>query len=116
MQQRAALARALMLEPTLMLLDEPFGALDALTRAEMNMELQTVWMAAGCSIVLVTHDIAEAVLLADRVLVMSTHPGRVVASYDIALGRPRLPETRFASDFLEDVHKVLKVLESTDQA
>lgn len=111
MQQRVALARALMSRPALMLLDEPFGALDALTRAAMNMVLQDAWMQVGCSIVLVTHDIAEAVLLADRVLVMSPRPGRVVADYAIGLPRPRTAETRFEPRFLECAKGILEILE-----
>lgn len=111
MQQRVALARALMSRPAVMLLDEPFGALDALTRASMNMILQQVWLQVGCSILLVTHDISEAVLLADRVVVLSSRPGHVVGSYDVALPRPRTSASRFERSFLESTRRILETLE-----
>jgi len=90
MQQRVSIARALIGEPALLLMDEPFGALDAFTREHMNLELQRIWMKTGKTIVLITHSIPEAVYLADRVLVMSPRPGRFVD--DIAIELPRLRE------------------------
>jgi NitT/TauT family transport system ATP-binding protein len=89
MQQRCAIARSLMLQAPVLLMDEPFGALDALTREELNLEIQDIWMRTGTTVVLITHDINEAVLLSDRVIVMSSRPGTILKGFEITDPRPR---------------------------
>lgn len=104
MQQRASLCRALIHDPQLLMLDEPFGALDAFTREELWAVLQDLWMRRKFTVVLVTHDLREAVYLADRVHVMSARPGRIVASQAVDLPRPRTLETTFEPAFVDIVH------------
>ncbi|WP_082145692.1 ABC transporter ATP-binding protein [Microvirga massiliensis] len=104
MQQRASLCRALVHEPALLMLDEPFGALDMFTREELWSVLQDVWMARRPTVILVTHDIREAVFLADRVFVMSARPGRIVAEQVVPLPRPRTLEDTFNPEFTALVH------------
>jgi NitT/TauT family transport system ATP-binding protein len=89
MQQRASICRALVHDPKIMLMDEPFGALDAMTREKMNVELQRIQRETGKTVLLITHSIPEAVFLADRVLVMTERPGSIAAIYDVPLGRDR---------------------------
>src|SRR5204862_4639120 len=89
MQQRASICRALVHDPAILLMDEPFGALDAMTREKMNLELQRIWAAAKKTVMLITHSIPESVFLSDRVLVMTERPGSIAAVYDIPLPRPR---------------------------
>ena len=114
MQQRVALCRALVHNPDLLLMDEPFGALDAMTRDEMNFELLRIWGATGenKTILFVTHSISEAVFLADRVLVMSARPGRVDEISSSVLGRPRTLEMRGSAQFGAQVVGIYERLHS----
>lgn len=99
MRQRAAICRALIDQPSLLLMDEPFGALDALTRDQMNAELQRIWLETRNTVVFVTHGIAEAVYLADRVVVFSPRPGRIADIIEIDLPRPRKLAVRETPEF-----------------
>jgi NitT/TauT family transport system ATP-binding protein len=110
MAQRVALCRALLLDPGLMLMDEPFGALDAFTREEMNLELLRIWEQQRKTILFVTHSIAEAVFLADRVLVIAPRPGRVILDLPISLPRPRASALRAQPSFGEFVLKLQEAM------
>ncbi len=110
MQQRVSIARALSFSPALLLMDEPFGALDEMTRERLNMELLRIWAGIGSTIVFVTHSIAEAVFLSTRVVVMSRRPGRIAATADVDLPQPRNAGTREEPRFFELVTEVRDLL------
>jgi NitT/TauT family transport system ATP-binding protein len=106
MQQRANLCRSLVHSPELLMLDEPFGALDAFTREELWGVLQDLWLQRRFTCILVTHDLREAAYLADVIFVMSARPGRVIANHRVELPRPRTVETTFDPAFIDLVHKI----------
>ncbi len=112
MQQRVGLCRALIHDPDLLIMDEPFGALDAMTRENMNAELQRIWMERRKTVLFITHSISEAVFLADRVLVMSPRPGRIVGDIKIDLPRPRTVATTEQPAFSAFTREVRKHLNS----
>jgi NitT/TauT family transport system ATP-binding protein len=113
MQQRVSIARALSFEPSLLLMDEPFGALDEMTRERLNLELLRIWEASGSTIVFVTHSIPEAVFLSTRVVVMSPRPGQIAGIVDVDLPRPRTARTREEPRFFELVTAVRERLAGT---
>jgi len=113
MQQRVALVRALIHDPALLLMDEPFGALDAMTREAMNVELQRIWMERRKTILFITHSIGEAVYLADRVLVMTPRPGRILDSLTIDLPRPRGLDVMNTEGFGAYVRRIRVALNAT---
>jgi NitT/TauT family transport system ATP-binding protein len=114
MQQRAAIARALVLKPSLLLMDEPFGALDEMTRERMQLELHAIWESMGTTIIFVTHSIPEAVFLSTRVVVMSARPGRIIDELVIDLPRERTVETREATRYFELVTQVRESLRAEE--
>jgi len=110
MQQRVAICRALVHEPDILLMDEPFGALDALTREEMTMELLRIWGERPKTVLFVTHSISEAVVLADRVVVMSPRPGRIAEIIDVKTPRPRSFDTEGNSTFHEATQRIRQLI------
>jgi NitT/TauT family transport system ATP-binding protein len=108
MQQRASICRALVHDPKIMMMDEPFGALDAMTREKMNVELSRIQRQTGKTILLITHSIPEAVFLADKVLVMTERPGGIAAIYDVPLGRERTLDVMSNPIFTELVARIRK--------
>jgi NitT/TauT family transport system ATP-binding protein len=110
MQQRVAIARALSFEPRILLMDEPFGALDEMTRERLNDAVLRIWERTGTTIVFVTHSIPEAVYLSSKIVVMSARPGRIAAIVDVDLPRPRADEVRETASFFESVTHVRELL------
>lgn len=110
MQQRVAIARALAFKPALLLMDEPFGALDEMTRERMQMELMSIWRQTETTVIFVTHSIPEAVFLSTRVVVMSPRPGRVAGVVDIDLAQPRVFETREEERYFAKLNEVRELL------
>ena len=111
MQQRASIVRSLSVNPSVLLMDEPFGALDAFTRDEMNLLIQEIWMETRKTIAFVTHSISEAIFLADRVVVMSARPGRISTIYEVDIPRPRSVDIQTKPEFIERVLKVKSRIE-----
>ncbi len=113
MQQRVAMVRALIHNPTILLMDEPFGALDAMTREQMNLELQRIWLERRKTVLFITHSIAEAVFLADRVFVMTPRPGRIMDDVQVELARPRSLEVMNTPAFGEYVQRIRARFQAT---
>ena len=111
MQQRASIVRCLSYDPDVILMDEPFGALDAFTRDEMNLLIQKIWMETGKTIVFVTHNVSEAIFLADRVVVLTPRPGRLAHVFPVDLPRPRTIDMTFSPEFIEMILKVKATIE-----
>jgi NitT/TauT family transport system ATP-binding protein len=110
MQQRVSIARALALEPSILLMDEPFGALDEMTRERLNTEVQRIWQQTGTTVIFVTHSIPEAVFLSSKVVVMSPRPGRIIRVIDIDLPRPRTDDTRESARYFTLITEVRETL------
>jgi NitT/TauT family transport system ATP-binding protein len=116
MQQRVSICRALLSDPPLLLMDEPFGALDSLTREQMNLELQRVFIEGSKTVILVTHSIEEAVFLSDRIVAMTPRPGRIGTTIQNDLPRPRSVETYDLPLFTEYCGQIRKLIMEADTA
>jgi NitT/TauT family transport system ATP-binding protein len=112
MQQRASIVRCLSFDPEIILMDEPFGALDAFTRDEMNLLLLDLWSQTRKTVAFVTHNIGEAIFLADRVVVMTSRPGRLARIYEIDLPRPRTIEMTFEPHFIAQIQEIKRAVEA----
>jgi NitT/TauT family transport system ATP-binding protein len=112
MQQRASIVRCLSYDPEIILMDEPFGALDAFTRDEMNLLIQKIWMETGKTIIFVTHNVSEAIFLADRVVVLTPRPGQLAHMFPIDLPRPRTIDMTFTPDFIHVVKEIKNTIET----
>jgi NitT/TauT family transport system ATP-binding protein len=116
MRQRVAIARALAIDPAILLMDEPFGALDALTRDRLHAELESIWASTRKTVLFVTHNVREAVALGDRVLVFSPRPGRIVREFRVTLPRPRSLEDRILVEQTAEIMAVLReAMDSSEQ-
>ncbi|WP_457940417.1 ABC transporter ATP-binding protein [Mesorhizobium sp. 10J20-29] len=116
MQQRAALVRALSFKPSVLLMDEPFGALDAFTREEMNRLVEEIWLDTKTTIVLITHSIEEAIFLSDRVVVLSPRPGRVANIHTVPFARPRSPEIMATKEVFDLTNAIKQEIVGTQQS
>jgi NitT/TauT family transport system ATP-binding protein len=115
MQQRASIVRALSFDPSVLLMDEPFGALDAFTRDEMNLLVQEIWLEAQKTIIFITHNIAEAVFLSNRVFVMSARPGSLANVYEIKYPRPRSIEMLSDQNIIQTIKQIrTNIIEQTN--
>jgi NitT/TauT family transport system ATP-binding protein len=110
MQQRASIVRCLSYDPSVILMDEPFGALDAFTRDEMNLLIQKIWMETGKTIIFVTHNVTESIFLSDRVVVLTPRPGKLAHIFPINLPRPRTIEQTFSPTFLKTVLEIKETI------
>jgi len=116
MQQRAALVRALSFKPSVLLMDEPFGALDSFTREEMNRLVEEIWLDTKTTIVLITHSIEEAIFLSDRVVVMSPRPGRVASIHEVPFSRPRSMEIMSTKEVFDLTNTIKQEIVGTQQS
>ncbi|NNN24897.1 MULTISPECIES: ABC transporter ATP-binding protein [Pseudomonas] len=115
MKQRVAIARALSYRPKILLMDEPFGALDAMTRHQMQELLTSIWETHRLTVMFVTHDVEEAVYLSDRIVVMGLGPGRIKATFDVKLGRPRYEDMAASAEFIDLQRQVLRSIREEEQ-
>ena len=113
MQQRVGISRSLVCDPAILLMDEPFGALDAMTREHMNLELLRIWHDSGKTVLFVTHSITESVLMADRVIVLTKRPGKVAKIVSVELARPRSMDMLSSEQFGRHTSEIRNLLESS---